>query len=301
MSTFNDIRFDTAALEKIVYEPRWVLENEEEFWSSYPAQRCTRDWAKAVNYEIDYGEWRRRIREWSRLSEGERRAGSLLSITETILGARERFLRDAVPHLLSYLPEATVLNVGVYFTVFIPPRAFAKGEIVFNVAAAYWKGNPDNILNTMIHEVFHAGYSYWLGDDEDSSLQEKILRSIHSEGSATYAAYTARHLFPAPDDRDFQMLDDPATVRDHLDQVNMVLRAATEKPEAEVEKMMWDLGVIGRAFYTVGAYMCRVIDEELGRDELVSTFKAGPAAFTDLYNGVAEPGLRLNLASRGTS
>jgi len=91
------------------------------------------------------------------------------------------------------------------------------------------------------------------------------------------------------------MLEDPGTVRAHLDQVNVILRAAAEKPEAVVEKMTWDLGVIGRAFYTVGAHMCRVIEEELGRGELVSTFKSGPVAFTELYNEAAEPGLRLNL------
>jgi hypothetical protein len=301
MTKGHDIWFDTGALEKIVYEPRWVLDNEEEFWSGYPAQRYTRDWARAVNYEIDYGDWRRKIDNWSRLPEDERRVGSLLSITETIVGARERFLQDAVPHILGYLPEATELDVGVYFTAFIPPRAFAKGQIVFNVAATYWNGNPDNILNTMVHEVFHAGYGYWSEDDEDSGLQEKILRNIHSEGSATYAAYTARHLFPAPDDKDFQMLEDPGTVREHLDQVNMILRAAAEKPEAEVEKMMWDLGVIGRAFYTVGAHMCKVVEEELGRDKLVSTFKDGPTAFTELYNLTAEPSHRLHLPPRGTS
>jgi len=301
MSKSHDIRFDTGALEKIVYEPHWVLDNEEEFWGGYPAQRYTRDWARAVNYEIDYGDWRRRVEEWSRLPEEERRVSSLLRITDTVVGARGRFMRDAVPHILGYLPEATVLDVGVYFIAFIRPRAFAKGEIVFNVAATYWKGNPDNILNTMVHEVLHAGYSYWLGDDEDRSLQEKILRNIHSEGSATYAAYTARHLFPAPDDKDFQMLEDPGTVRKHLSQVNTILRAASEKPEAEVEKMMWDVGVIGRAFYTVGAHMCRVIEEDLGRDALVSTFKSGPAAFTELYNGATTPSLRLNPSPRGTS
>jgi len=301
MSKTHDIRFDTAALERIVYEPRWVLDNEEEFWSGYPAQRYTRDWARAVNYEIDYGDWRRRISEWSRVPEGERRAGSLLRITETIVGARERFLRDAVPHLLGYLPEATVLDVGIYFTAFIPPRAFAMGEIVFNVAATYWKGNPDNILNTMVHELFHGGYGYWSRDDEDSGLQEKILRNIHSEGSATYAAYTARHLFPAPDEKDFQMLEDPEKVREHLGQVKMILRAAAEKPGPEVEKMIWDIGVIGRAFYTVGAHMCKVIEEELGLEALVSTFKSGPAAFTELYNEASEPSLRLHSPYRRAS
>jgi hypothetical protein len=297
----NDIRFDTAALEKIVYEPRWVLDNEEEFWDAYPAQRYTRDWARTVNREIDYGGWRRRVEEWSVLPEEERRASSLLRITETVVGARDRFMRDAVPHILGYLPEATVLDVGVYLTAFIPPRAFAKGEIVFNVAATYWKGNPENILNTMVHELFHAGYSFWLGDDVDKSLQEKILRSIHSEGSATYAAYTARRLFPAPDEKDFQLLDDPEKVREHLGQANMILRAASEKSGPEVEKMMWDVGVMGRAFYTAGAHMCRVIEGEVGRDVLVSTFKSGPAAFAEMYNGVAEPGLRLGPLPRCTA
>jgi len=51
----------------------------------------------------------------------------------------------------------------------------------------------------------------------------------------------------------------------------------------------------------VGAQMCRVIEEEIGRDVLVSTFKSGPTAFTELYNGATKPGLRLNLPPRGTS
>ena len=84
-------------------------------------------------------------------------------------------------------------------------------------------------------------------------------------------------------------------MREHLGQVNMILRAAAEKPESEVEKMMWDIGVIGRAFYTVGAHMCRVIEESLGRDKLVSTFKDGALAFSELYNLTAEPGLRFSL------
>jgi hypothetical protein len=298
MSVIHDIRFNTEALEKIVYEPRWVLDNEEEFWDDYPAQRYTRDWSKAVNHEIDYSDWRQRIEDWSKSTEDERRTSNLISITETVIGARRRFTRDAIPHMLSYLPDATPLNVGVYFTAFIPARAFAtRAEIVFNVAAEYWKCNPDNILNTMVHEIFHIGYGYWSGRDENLSLRDMIFRDIQNEGSATYVAYAARRLFPAPDDKDFQMLEESGTVRQHLDQVNMILGSVGDKPEAAVRAWMWDIGVAGRAFYTVGAHMCRVIEEELGRDKLVSTLKSGPRVFVELYNGSVEPGLRLNLKS----
>jgi len=37
----SEIVFNTDALEKIVYEPLWVLANEEEYWTEYPAQKYT--------------------------------------------------------------------------------------------------------------------------------------------------------------------------------------------------------------------------------------------------------------------
>jgi hypothetical protein len=43
--------------------------------------------------------------------------------------------------------------------------------------------------------------------------------------------------------------------------------------------------------------MCRVIEEELGRDKLGSTLKSGPRVLVELYNGSVEPSLRLNLKS----
>ena len=85
-----------------------------------------------------------------------------------------------------------------------------------------------------------------------------------------------------------------------MDQVNTILRASAEKPEAEVKKMMWDIGVMSRAFYTVGAHMFSEIENELGRDGLISTFKIGPAGFIELYNSIAEPSLK-QILPRGSS
>ena len=205
----SEIVFNTDALEKIVYEPLWVLDNEEEYWTEYPAQKCSRDWAEAVNYEINYDEWRERITEWSRLSVDEREKHIFTGNTRKIVEGRRVFLEKAVPYLCGYLPDDIGLDIGVYFTAFIPARAFAMGEIVFNVAANYWKNNPDNILNTLVHELYHVGCSNIRekhGVEEPDDPLTKVLSNVQGEGIATYVAYNAQHIFPAPDDKDLEAI-----------------------------------------------------------------------------------------------
>jgi hypothetical protein len=292
----SEVVFNTDALEKIVYEPLWVLANEEEFWTEYPAQKYARDWAEAVNHEIDYDEWRDRITEWSRLSIDERERHVFTRNTRKIVEGRRVFLEKAIPYLCGYLPDDIGLDIGVYFTAFIPPRAFAMGEIVFNVAASYWKNNPDNILNTLVHELYHVGcgniYEKHELKDPDDQLT-KIMWNTQSEGVATYVAYNARHIFPAPDDKDFEMMDDPAVVDECFRRVGEILSKIGSIPDDELQKLSWDIGVIGRAFYVAGAEMCRVIDAEKGREALIETIWRGPRRFFEVYNGLAEPGRRL--------
>ena len=217
--------FNTEELEKLVYEPEWVLENQEEYWSIYPAQRYARDWAEQVDYNIDYEKWRDTLTEWSKTPQAIRQTQDFLKNTERIIEGKTIFVEKALPHVCSYLPEEAVLDIGVHFTAYIPPRAFAMGEIVINMTATYWKNNPDNILNTMVHELFHVGYSYcrdqW--EIERDDVMFGILENIHNEGVCTYIAYTAQEIFPAPDEKDFQMLDDPNMVKHHIEEVKEIL------------------------------------------------------------------------------
>ncbi|RLI09322.1 hypothetical protein DRO42_04505 [Candidatus Bathyarchaeota archaeon] len=288
----SKIEFNTEALEKIVFEPEWVLKNQERFWEAYPAQRYTLDWAKQVKYEIDFEDWRNRIQGWSELTPEQRQSRLFLKNTRRIIEGRQRFIDKALPHLCSYLPEDADLGIRVYFTAFIPPRAFAMGEIVINVAATYWNDNPDNILNALVHELFHVGYSY-CEEQSDRAYPEDdqrigILRNIHNEGMCTYVAYKAREIFPAPDEKDFQYLDDPEQVREHLRNVDMILSKIGKVPREELDKLAWDRGVIGRSFYVAGARMCGVIEERLGRQALIQTMYDGPESFFELYNKNAE-------------
>ncbi len=284
----SKILFNTEALEKMVYEPEWVLENEETFWSTYPAQKYTRRWAEQVNYQIDYEKWRETIREWSMVPEEKRVEMDFLRNAEKIIAGRQVFVDKALPHVCSYLPDDAELDISVHFSAYIPPRAFAAGEIVINMTATYWNNNPDNILNAMVHELFHVGYSYCRdlrGEEEDTPLF-RVLENVHNEGVCTYIGYTAQDIFPAPDEKDFQMLDDPAEVKRHIKNTKMILSKIGTIPEDELDKLSWDVGVIGRSYYVAGAHMCRVIEEKAGKGVLKQTLLDGPEAFFEVFNGL---------------
>ena len=162
------------------------------------------------------------------------------------------------------------------------------GEIGINMTATYWNNNPDNILNSMVHELFHVGQSYcrdrWETQRDDELFD--ILENIQNEGVCTYVAYTAQDIFPAPDEVDFQMLDDPASVKEHIEVVREIFTLIGKVSEDELQKICWDKGVIGRSFYVVGAQMCRVINTHKGKTGIIRTLMEGPVEFFELYNSL---------------
>ena len=278
----------------MVYDPEWVLENEEAFWSEYLSQKYTRDWIDQVKYPMDYDQWRKTVTEWSEVPEEKRLGMDFLRNAERIIEGRQVFIDKALPPVCSYLPDDANLDISVHFTAYVPPRAFAMGEIVINMTATYWNNNPDNILNTMVHELFHVGYSYCeeLREEEEGPLID-IMRNIHNEGVCTYIGYTAQDIFPAPDEKDYQMLDDKAEVRRHLENVNEILSKIGSLPEDELDKLSWDTGVIGRSYYVIGAHMCQVIEEKAGKDVFKQTLLDGPKSFFETYNGLGSESEKL--------
>ena len=284
----SKILFNTEALEKMVYDPGWVLENEEEFWSDYPSQRYTRDWSDQVKYPIDYEKWRATVKAWSEVPTKTREGMDFLKNAERIIEGRQVFIDKALPHICSYLPDDANLDISVHFTAYVPPRAFAMGEIVINMTATYWNNNPNNILNTMVHELFHVGYSYCenlRGDKEEGQLID-ILRNIHSEGVCTYIGYMAQVIFPAPDEKDYDMLNNSKDIQRHHKNVNEILSKIGILSREDLDKLSWDTGVMERSYYVTGAHMCRVIEEKAGKEVFKRTLLDGPRAFFETYNGL---------------
>ncbi len=295
----SKISFNTETLEKIVNDPHAILGDEESFWEDEKPQEYTRMWAEAVNYPIPYDEWSGRIREWANIPPDKRKDHVFMENATRIIEGKEEFLRKAVPHLCSYLPEDASLDITVYFTAFIPSRAFAMGEIVINIAADYWKNNADNILNALVHEIFHVGYSYCRDMRTEEKLDNEtlygMLDNFQSEGVCTYVGYRALPLFPAPDEKDYMLLDDMAEVRRLLEDVNSVFSKVGELTSEEIQRLAWEKCVIGRGYYVVGANMCRVIEEKRGREALIGTLTTGPMSFVSLYNSLVEDDMEVRV------
>jgi hypothetical protein len=221
----SKITFDTSTLEKIVFNPNSILENEEDFWENERAQKLTQTWSHIINYSIDIDSWRNDIKEWAALPSSERESQIFYKNAKKILNQKDLIIKETLAHICKFLPSDASLDVSILFTAFIPARCFANEDIVFNLNAKYWNDNVDNITNSIVHEVFHVGYSYCREFHRDP-LKDKnyeILDQVLSEGVCTYVAYKALETFPAPDEKDYPMLEDRNKVKELVSDINEVL------------------------------------------------------------------------------
>lgn len=288
----SKIVLNTTTLEKIAHDPASILRDEESFWAEEKPQQYTRRWAEMVNYTLSYDKWREEMKAWAELSLEQRLEHPLMRTMQTIVDGKDAFLAKALPHLCSFLPEDADLSITVHFTAFVPPYAWAIDDIFVNVSSPYWNGNVQNILNILVHEIFHVGYGYCWDRHTDARLANetahKMLNNLFNEGVCTYVGYRVLPLFPAPDEKDYRLLADPAEVKRLTRDLNSVLAQVGVLPDQEVQKLTWDLCIAGRAFYIVGAHMCRTIDDRRGRAALIDTLLSGPVSFLNLYNSLVE-------------
>ena len=120
-----------------------------------------------------------------------------------------------------------------------------------------------------------------------------ISSGLQYEGMATYVAFRALEMFPAPEFEDYQMLadaDDRSRLRRRLN--SLFARARSYTPE-KLQKTAWRIGVQERAHYVIGGFMAQTIDEKLGRQALVETISEGPRSFIQKYNSVAAEDMKI--------
>ena len=288
----HQVTFITKTLEKILSSPQKVLEEEDKFWKEETVQILAQSWIDEVGVRKAREIWRRKISNLIKLTETEREENHLLQMTDSIKVKTNDFQEKAIPHLFSYLPATDKpMNMPVYFTAFIPPRAFANtAGIVIDVAASYWKGNPKNILNCLIHELFHIGYSWFRPTRTEKPLDHKFINTmldyLQNEGMATYVAYKAQPMFPAPDEKDYRLFESPEEVTRLLKVMNDLFENVGVLSDKKLKQLSWRKGVNGRAYYIAGAHMAQVIESKLGRKALIETIQQGPVSFVKRYNSL---------------
>jgi tetratricopeptide (TPR) repeat protein len=293
------IRFDTSPIDRLVFRADEVLEDVGAFWQDDPAYHLVRSWHTWNDIAIPMRNWKARIQAYADMPVNDRERCDAALMAGKLFEQKEEFLRKAVPHIRSYLPDTPAgITTNVFFTAETYPRAIGVGDnIVIDVTNDYWQGSDSTILNTAVHELFHVGYGWNVCAQTETPLANAALyahlSTLQNEGLATYVAFRAQHLFPAPADQDYVQLDKHSAVRRACKLVNRLFRKAESRSAEKLRKEGWRIGVEQRAFYVLGAHMARTVDEKLGREALAGTVASGPLSYVDAYNGSAEEDMRI--------
>lgn len=326
----SHVVFDGSAVQDIILNPERVLADIDSFWAFNETFRLVGLWHHYQHQPLSKELWRDRITGFASISNAQRRDHSIITLLNKLLSRQEEFRQYSIPHICSFMPHKYIdFSTTVYFALGTDFSGFAADNlIVISISDPYWQGSCESILNAMTHEVFHVGYGFNAYSRTEIPLKDNylynILGKLHNEGLATYVAYKAQSFFPAPAEKDFQLLDDSATVVSLVHDLNSLFQKAeyarqasdstskdsnlsSQKPswlrrllgnpklmaEEELRDRIWTVGVERRAFYIVGAFMAMTIDQIKGRDTLVATVAQGPRSFVKTYNSLVEPNMRI--------
>jgi len=285
------IVLDTDAVDAFL---RWADGPHRELfdWRDRQVFAITREWAKGSALPDPDAEIERQLREVAQSGPGDVRVVRARRLLSALEQGRQAFLGSASKHLAQYLPRETPIRGRVVFGVMLPGYAFSDGHnIVINLTSEYWKDNRDKVLNLLVHELFHNGFATHqqarsvAAAEQGGSAISNIAWQIQNEGTATYVAYRAKP--PGLEVEDYALLDSPPEVRRRFELVRGLLdRARAGNPDGLAAEI-WEHGVKQRAFYVVGAFMARRIEEQRGRAALVATIGAGTRAFFAAYDATS--------------
>lgn len=298
-----EVEFVASSVEAMVLSPEDILNDIHKFWEDDKTYRLVALWHKIRGVPIDFEYFKRYTERLAKMSFEERRNLGYYLLTKRLMQEQDNFSEKAISHICSFLPENDIeLHTKVYFTSALTVSGFAitihHSHAVICTSDPYWEGSYSTVLNAMVHELFHTGYSanYFLFrreiEYENSELYNLVTR-LQNEGMASYVAYKAIPMFPAPAEKDFRLLENMSDVRRLFKKLNKLFKKTETMPVEKIREESWKIGVQERAFYIVGAFMAQTIDDELGRAVLVETIIQGPRSFVNTYNTIADNHLKV--------
>lgn len=293
------IKFNTNSLRNILLEPETILENPRLFWATDSAYILSKGWHNVNKISLDdknyYDKWLTSINEFVAVPENERKSNPAFQILKEIENRIPLFEDKSIKLLNDFLPQNDLkFNTTIYFTTKTYAFAFMHNSLILSdVLSPYFEQNPDKIFNSITHECFHLGYGFnrYLRKEmelENSFIYNTLLDGLQNEGIATYLGYLAKDFFPSENDRDYLKLNNQSEVKLLFQKINGLFEVAEQIPLDSLQKKAWEIGVVQRGYYIVGASMAKTIDEKLGRESLIETIATGPLNFVEVYNELAE-------------
>ena len=287
----SKIRFDDSSLEKIVLHPEDVLAHSDAFWESDSAYQLVKLWHQRVSFPILMEQWKGWVQSFMNLSTEERAKNTQLVAAKSMIRKEKEFSETAIPYIYSFLPkDCPDISTTIYFTTAIVASGFQSGNSIVIYGA---NADKDNLL---IHELFHQGFNKCKPNRLENSSKDSVIYQIYNdlqnEGMATYVGY--KGLKKNPHSRTDMLKDDYKLFENHeelnalLNKMNEVFKIASILGEKKLKDSLWQVGSTDRAYYVVGCYMTKTIDEKLGRDALVETISKGPQSFLRTYNSLVD-------------
>jgi hypothetical protein len=296
----SKIKFDDSSIEKLVLHPEDVLADPNLFWESDSAYRLVKLWHQWVSLPIQMDKWKGWVQELKNRSADQREKNTQLIAVKSMIKKEKEFNDKAIPYICSFLPkDCPDISTTIYFTTAIMANGFQMGN---DIVIYGENADKDNLL---IHELFHKGQRACKSmiDENESkdSAMDQFYINLLIEGTATYVAYNALKEFPNVDPlirNDYRLLQDANALNRLLKKLNETLKnapssVAAEAGQKEFMASLWQVGSTDRAFYVVGWYMAKTIDEKLGRDALAGTISKGPRSFLRTYNSLVDEKLRV--------
>jgi hypothetical protein len=289
------IRFDDSSIEKLVLHPEDVLANPDLFWASDSAYQLVKLWHQEVSLPIPMEQWKGWVQKLKNRSAEEREKNTQLIAVKSMIKKEKEFNDKAIPYICSFLPkDCPTISTTIYFTTAIMASGFQMGN---DIVIYGENADKDNLL---IHELFHKGQRACQSMSDENVSKDSTLNQFYInlliEGTATYVGYKALKEFPNVDpliQNDYRFLQDANTLNRLREKLNEILKkvpslVGTEAGQKELRDSLWQVGSTDRAFYVVGWYMAKTIDEKLGRDALVETILKGPRSFLRTYNSLVD-------------
>lgn len=205
------------------------------------------------------------------------------ALFDTLRLHQKEILDYIAANVARYMPVGTQLQRDVSFFIVDWSDGWGADDVTA-VDIEYYKGDVDRLINTLLHETFHAaqgaapkrpGWKKAPLTTAADSMFDEAARQLLIEGTANFVAPTVKRSVASAD----SMARKGSQILQQLDAL-----AAAPTYDRKAAQTIIDSGVSGGGpFYWLGAAMAKVIVEQLGEQALAETFREDGIGFLRTY------------------
>ena len=215
--------------------------------------------------------------------------------------AKKHIAKTDIPQkiALQFLPKDFTFSSSLFFTFGYDLGVAYGNNASLNLAHPFFLENRNELIFFAIHELHHAGfimlkgYMPSLNITTFREMAELIEYLTHLEGMATLAPLEIRMKENAMNThRDYVVLQDAELLKEFTKQFFEIYFHFKNNPDSIITNDDWSkihiLSDGKRLFYIVGAHMAQTIDQEFGREKLVSLIAQPSEKFITTYLEIIE-------------